>query len=177
MDDALFAPPETDSIYTQFPSITRQNLIPAIIRIVIFLPWCVAVGGTILLCPKHLDLIAFGPGYVTRPYGIHRFAHWADSGMHHVGIFLAFIVTIGWVSPTFGLLLVGGLVAQFVYVWQDFMADPSIPLGADDRQTMYIVATQFGLSGSADFSKKEDNYFISLLGKEDVVVGDSDEEL
>jgi hypothetical protein len=146
-------------------------------RIVIFLPWCVAVGGAILFSPKHLDLVAFGPGYIKTPRGIHRFAHWADSGMQHIGIFLGFLASVGWVFPTFGLLLFGGLAAQFLYAWQDFVADPNVPLGADDRQTMYIVATQFGLSGYAHFSKRQDNYFVSLLEKEGVVVGDSDEEL
>ncbi|KAF9459384.1 hypothetical protein BDZ94DRAFT_1324806 [Collybia nuda] len=176
LDDVCFTSPEIDSLYTQLPRITRENLIPNIMRVVIFLPWCVAVGGVILLCPKYLDLVAFGPGYVETPRGIRRLAYWADSGMQHVGIFLAFLATIAWLLPMFGIILASGMVAQFVYAWYDFVVDPNVPLGADDRQTMYIVATQFGLSGNTNFSKKENNYFLSWLEKEDVIVSDSEEE-
>lgn len=155
---------EDDNLLEELSMPTLQMLVSTILRVVFFLPWCVAVGGTIVLFPSHLEHVAFGPGYVESRRGIRRFAHWADTSKEFVGIFLGLVACIGWVAPSFGLLLFGGIVAQFVHAWQDFVVDRAIPLGEDDRQSIYLVIMDYGTAnGLVDIRKVYDRYFISPL--------------
>jgi hypothetical protein len=86
--------------------------------------------------------------------------------MQHVWIFLGFLVSMWWTHPTIGWMLVGGVVAQTVNAWQDFEVDRSIPLGEDDRQTMYLVATQYGVQDELMGIRKTDHgYVVSKLGQ------------
>jgi hypothetical protein len=158
---------QTINVPSLHPSSLAKTLFPFLLRIVFFLPWCVAVGGTIVTCPNHLELIAFGPGYLNSPpKGIHRFAHWADTGMHHVWIFLGFLASIWWIYPTLGWMLIGGVVAQTANAWHDFEVDRSVPLGEDDRQTMYLIATQYGIPDELMGIRKTDKgYLVERLDR------------
>jgi hypothetical protein len=159
---------ECDLSFLQFSSL-NDILFPILLRIALFVPWCVAVGGTIVMFPRHLEFVAFSPGYVKSPRGIYRFKHWADTGMHHVWIFAGFLASIWWIYPAPGLLLVGGVIAQFVNAWHDFTVDRRVPLGEDDRQSMYLVATQYGLPDKLmDIRKTEQGYVISRLDEQQV---------
>lgn len=136
------------------------------VQVAFFLPWCIAVGGAILLFPHKLEGITFGTGYIASPKGIHRFAHWADCGMQHVLIFLTFLGLLVGYFPTLGCLIVGGLVAQFMSAWRNFAVDYDAGLGEDDRQTIYVLAKQCWLStsdGVMDIRKAEahDGFLIS----------------
>ncbi|OCH88896.1 hypothetical protein OBBRIDRAFT_56947 [Obba rivulosa] len=132
-------------ILQELPSILRakgtSDLTRAALRVLLFLPWCVAVGGTILLSPQHLESVVFAPGYAKSPRGLHRFAYWADCAMHHVFIFLACTITFCWWNLSYGMILAAGMLARFLYVWHDFRTDESIPLGEDDKQSLYSIAT------------------------------------
>jgi hypothetical protein len=165
---SLFTSLKTQSVnltFLQLSSVAKA-LIPLLLRIIFFLPWCVAVGGTIVMFPKHLEFIAFHPGYLKSPKGIHRLVHWADTGMQHVWIFLGFLASMWWIYPAIGWMLVGGVVAQTVNAWQDFEVDRSVPLGEDDRQTMYLVATQYGVQDELmGIKKADDGYVISKLDR------------
>lgn len=153
-------------------------LLPLVLRVVLFLPWCVIVGGTIVMYPQHLEFIAFGPGYVKSPKGIHRFAHWADTGMQHVWIFMGFLASVWWIYPNLGLMVIGGVVAQTVNAWQDFQVDRSIPLGEDDRQTMYLVGKQYGMPDELmGIKKTNEGYLISRLDRSRVELeGENEDE-
>lgn len=109
-------------------------------KIICFLPWCITVGAALLLSPHHLDLIAFQTGYLPHVQGVPRFAHWANCGLQHVAIFFAAIFAVGYCNTAVGLALVAFFLVRFVYVWQNFEFDQSIPLGEDDRQSLYRVA-------------------------------------
>ncbi|KAF8964251.1 hypothetical protein BDZ97DRAFT_1817203, partial [Flammula alnicola] len=102
-------------------SLTFRALISIAFRLVCFLPWCVAVGGALILSPDHLEYIAFGPGYIEPQSGIRRYSHWAEYGFQHVVAFLAFIGAVVWLFPTLGLLIIGGLLAQFCWAWHSFL--------------------------------------------------------
>ncbi|KAG6899181.1 hypothetical protein C0995_006759 [Termitomyces sp. Mi166 len=68
--------------HTQEPAETAKDLLSLLpfaqhsptLRILIFLPWCPIAGARILLFPTHLERIIFGPGFVSSPQGIYRFA-------------------------------------------------------------------------------------------------------
>lgn len=151
------------SLTSLHPS-SLTNALVLILRVLFFLPWCIAVGGTIVMYPRYLEHVAFGFGYIKSPKGIRRFAHWADTGIQHVWIFFGFLASIWWIYPILGWMLIGGVVAQTANAWQDFEVDRSIPLGEDDRQTIYLVGKQYGLPDELmGISKTNQGYLISKL--------------
>lgn len=137
--------------------LTFSMILVYVLRVLLFVPWCAAVGGVLLLFPACTELVAFGPGYLPSPKGIRRFAHWAECGQQHVMIFLAFLVVILWYNCALGLSLTCIVVSRFVYVWHGFKADNSIPLGEDDQQSLYLVVMGLGSTdGSLRVSRPRD---------------------
>jgi hypothetical protein len=181
-DDSAFLPQasRTRTIYLSSlrPSNLAKTILPLLLRVIFFVPWCVAVGGTIVMYPQHLDRVAFSPlaGYITPPpTGIRRFAHWADTAMQHVWIFLGSLASVMWVYPMLGWMLVGGVAAQSVNAWWDFRVDRSVELGADDRQTMYLVLREYGCPDELmGIGRKGSGYVVWRL---DRPRGDADDEL
>lgn len=117
-----------------------------VLRALLFLPWCIAVGGSIVLCPKGLDVITFHSGYLEPLFGIYRFAHWADHAFEHLVIFASFLGLLFWFVPAFGILVACAMGALSIGAWYDFRLDPSIPLGEDDRQSVYLSLTRFWMA-------------------------------
>ncbi|KZT05054.1 uncharacterized protein LAESUDRAFT_750764 [Laetiporus sulphureus 93-53] len=124
---------------------SARRVVLTIIRILFFLPWSIAVGGAILLSPKHLELITFSPGYLASERGARRFAHWADTAVPHIVIFLAPVAVLMWWNLSIGALVAAAILAGFVYAWHDFHVDLSVPLGEDDRQSIYLAVTKMYL--------------------------------
>ena len=102
--------------------------------------------------------------------------------MQYSMTFLASLMLFIYEYPNLGSVITGGLLAQFFHAWQDFQVDGSVPLGHDDRQMIYILATSSWFTGdSVGIQKVEDQYYLSsatLKNREfDVFVEkDSDEE-
>lgn len=111
-------------------------------KIAIFLPWCIVVGAAILLAPKSLELVTFGPGYVKSPRGLRRFVHWAECALHHVGAFLFctvfFLWTVGSSKAAVAVVIV--LLSGVGRAWGGFQIDANLPLGEEDRQSIWLVA-------------------------------------
>lgn len=120
-----------------------------ILRILLFVPWCAAVGGALLLFPSHVETVAFRPGYLPSPKGIRRFAHWAECGQQHVAIFLACLVVVVWYNRPLGLSVASVVATRFAVVWSAFEVDWSIPLGEDDQQSLYLVMTGLASRGGS----------------------------
>ncbi|KAF9219860.1 hypothetical protein BS17DRAFT_369871 [Gyrodon lividus] len=115
------------------------DLLAHLLRILLFVPWCAAVGGTLLLFPNHVELVAFRSGYLPSPKGLRRFAHWAECAHQHIMIFLACVALVLWYDRALGLSFTCVLVSRFVYVWSCFRVDRKIALGEDDQQSLYLV--------------------------------------
>lgn len=109
-------------------------------KVICFLPWCIAVGATLSLAPQYSDLVAFQTGYVASLQGVRRFAYWAECGLQQVAIFTASVIIVCYFKMSLGITLAAVAFSRFIYVWQDFKFDQSIPLGQDDRQSLYRVA-------------------------------------
>ncbi|KAK7455805.1 hypothetical protein VKT23_010838 [Stygiomarasmius scandens] len=79
------------------------------VKVIGFLPWCVLVGAAILLPPRHLEVVAFSPGYVSSPW--------------YPSICVLGRLRSGPYHDPLGLSRVDG----------------SISLGDDDRQSIYMA--------------------------------------
>lgn len=149
---------------------TCRALVYVAIRLICFPPWCVAVGGALLFSPEHLEPLAFRTGYLGALYGIRRYAHWAEYGFQHIVAFLTFLGFITWLMPTVGLLCIGGLMAQFCWAWHTFLLDRNIPLGEDDRQTVYLLATSTWLKDTTVHIRKiGDSFYSTERGERDTI--------
>ncbi|TFY56621.1 hypothetical protein EVJ58_g7527 [Rhodofomes roseus] len=121
---------------------TPKRVLTIATKVLFFLPWCIAVGGAILLSPQHLNLVAFKTGYVSHERGPHRFGYWAECAHQHVVIFLAVLAVGAWWNLRYGTWVVAAMLARCVYVWHDFHVDLTVPLGEDDRQSLYLALTK-----------------------------------
>jgi hypothetical protein len=80
--------------------------------------------------------------------------------MQHVVIFGTFLGLFVFLFPNTGFLLIGGFLAQFYHVWNYFFLDRTVPLGTDDLQTVYLLATTQWLNGTfPDIKKVDDDYY------------------
>ncbi|KAL9710755.1 hypothetical protein Ac2012v2_006291 [Leucoagaricus gongylophorus] len=153
---------------------TRNEVCKAVLRFSFFLPWCIAVGGSIVLCPDKLDTITFRTGYLEPLFGIHRFAHWADRAFEHIVIFLTFLGFLGWLNPLTGVLTGCAVAALALNAWCDFRLDPKVPLGKDDRQSIYLSVTRFWLTDEFLNLRREDKGF--MLDERSGPTGNSEDE-
>ena len=71
-------------------------------------------------------------------------------------------ILFAFVFPTTGGLLIGGLLGQFYHVWSHFSLDLTVPLGTDDLQIVYLLATTHWLKGTSMYVKKIGDDYYSL---------------
>jgi len=131
----------TEAPQAERGTLTFSAICIHVLRILLFVPWCAAVGGALLLFPSHVEIVAFRTGYLPSPKGIRRFAHWAECGQQHIAIFLACLVAVVWYNRALGLSVAGVVATRFAFVWGAFEVDWRIPLGEDDQQSLYLVMT------------------------------------
>ncbi|KDR82526.1 hypothetical protein GALMADRAFT_151619 [Galerina marginata CBS 339.88] len=138
----------------------RDVLVPGL-RVLFFFPWCVAVGGALVAGPKHLDWLVFGTGYIEHLSGIRRYSHLAEYGFQHIVAFFAFVAAVLWQYPDVGCLATGAFLGHFFLAWHDFLLDHTIPLGNDDRHTVYLLATTtwFNHDNTISIKKVEETYY------------------
>jgi hypothetical protein len=121
-------------------SLSILSVLTLAAKVVFFLPWCIAVGATLSLAPQYSELVTFQTGYVSSLQGVRRFAHWAECGLQQVTIFFASIAVLGYFQMALGVTVAALVLSRFIFVWQNFKFDQSIPLGEDDRQSLYRIA-------------------------------------
>lgn len=117
-------------------------------RVATFVPWCIVLGGAILLSPDHLPLLAspmnnFLPQVPS--HGVQRFAYWAECAYYHVFIFVAALVAIAMCVPRVGVSLIVATIIGTIWRWYGFKMDDEsrgVRLGEDDWQSCYLVATK-----------------------------------
>ncbi|KAI0061375.1 hypothetical protein BV25DRAFT_783400 [Artomyces pyxidatus] len=69
-----------------------------LVRLLLFLPWCIFVGACIAMHPQAVRQAVFGTGYAPAPRTpLHRLAYYAHCAVPHVGIFAGLLVfTAAW---------------------------------------------------------------------------------
>lgn len=119
-----------------------QRLLHALILALCFPFWTFAVGGCIFISPiTHLDTIAFGSGFVPPPPSdIARFGYWAENAIPHMCTFLAGLCFLIWWRLDLGFSVLVIVLYLSWRAWSGFELDKGIPLGEDDRQTVYLVS-------------------------------------
>lgn len=163
----VFGEEDTSNTSTDGPS-ARQETPYSIYaaRILTFVPWCILVGGIILLAPRSLSrLVATAPGTsairpshaltpTLPPPGPRRFAYWAECASLHVGIFLGFICCGVWLcsrttsgGQAVGTCVFAGMLARWAFVWMSgfVVGEPGkrkqIRLGEDDAESVWLALT------------------------------------
>ncbi|KAI0368026.1 hypothetical protein BV20DRAFT_1054409 [Pilatotrama ljubarskyi] len=139
--------PTVDPGKAKEPSTKPDGLLSNIFHVLLFFPWCIAVGGAILLMPADAGHLAFRRGFNGRKtpvVGRRRFAYWAANAYEHVFVFLAFCALFYAHHPTvLRLWILGGCAMRFVWVWQRY-TPPPLPglvkrLGEDDQESLWLV--------------------------------------
>ncbi len=144
-----------DVFVLRFLTLSQTDLVNLLPKALLFLPWYTLVGGVIVLFPQYLETVAFSSGYISSPpRGIRRYAHWAECALAHVLLFLLVVIIIGSKTPMMFPVLFG----QATYSWMDFRFDERVPLGVDDRQSLFLVAKE--LVGDVQFKRSEGNFFV-----------------
>jgi len=121
------------------------NVCLRFVVLAILLPlYSVVVGACIVLAPTHIDTVAFGHGYYFAhpPQGTARFSHWAYCAWPHVFSFLACVTYLLRWRIYIGVSIAALVVAGSFVAWSDFKVDKSIPLGTDDRQSIFLAVTE-----------------------------------
>ena len=132
---------------------TVQQLSRVFILVLCFPFWTFAVGGCIFLCPvTYLDTVTFSSGFVPPPLsGIARFGYWAENAVPHMCTFLAGLCFLVWWKPDLGLSVLAVVLCLSWRAWSRFELDKDVPLGEDDRQTIYLVSTGRALGDGHQF--------------------------
>jgi len=62
--------------------------------------------------------------------------------------------------PDAGWVVVGAFISQVCWAWHDFLPDRTVPVGEDERQTIYLLAKHTWLDGiSVRTQKVNGNYY------------------
>ena len=140
-----------------------QRLLDVSVLALCFPFWTFAVGGCMLLSPTtHLDAIAFGSGFVPPPPSdIARFGYWAENAIPHLCTFFAGLSFLIWWRLDLGFSVLAIVLCLFWRAWSNFELDKGIPLGADDRQTIYLVSMVHTLEYGYRF-RASDGSFVDL---------------
>ncbi len=126
---------------------------PNLLRLLLFMPWCIAVGATITLFPAHIDRVVFSTGYIPgpAPRGVHRFGFWADTARDYACIFGFALLSLFAVSAPAAWVACALALARFVWVWGAYACargercccvhtHTSERLGEDDMESLALIA-------------------------------------
>jgi hypothetical protein len=141
--------PEEDEDTVQFSPWTIQRLLHSF--------------TLVLLCPTtHLDAITFTSGFVLPPPSdIARFGYWAENAIPHMCTFLAGLCFLIRWRLGLGLSALAVVLCLFWRAWSHFELDKDVPLGEDDRQTIYLVSMAHTLGDGHRF-RASDGSFVDL---------------
>ncbi|KAI0648963.1 hypothetical protein C8Q79DRAFT_1007554 [Trametes meyenii] len=140
---------------------THQPPLVRALLFMLFVPWCVAVGGAILLAPASAGALAFRGGFVrgaAPPRGLRRLAYWADNAYEHVFVFLAVAaVALFYADPRRAVWVLAAAVVRIAWVWGGYRPGEGLHLrvGQNDQESLWLVAKGSGVMDMAVGSGKE----------------------
>ena len=129
-----------------------QAPLPTLLRILFFMPWCIAVGATITLFPAYIERVVFSTGYIPSPspQGIRRFSFLAETAYEYAMIFIITMFGLLLVNPTWGAIVWAFCVGRFVWVWAGYrwkdMCCFHDRVGEDDMETLALVVSGHNLT-------------------------------
>ncbi|KAM5544516.1 hypothetical protein V8D89_001414 [Ganoderma adspersum] len=124
---------------------------PNLLRLLLFMPWCITVGATITLFPAHIERVVFSSGYIPAPSprGIDRFCFWADTARDYACIFCFALLSLFMASPRVAWIACALALARFAWVWGPHACATGrgcccmhVPerLGEDDMESLALIA-------------------------------------
>ncbi|PIL29806.1 hypothetical protein GSI_08012 [Ganoderma sinense ZZ0214-1] len=148
---ARSAPPTAAAQGAQDVASPTHTPFPNLLRIVLFMPWCIVVGATITLFPAHIERVVFASGYIPAPSprGMDRFCFWADSARDYARIFAFSLLSLFIVSPRAASIAWALVLARFMWVWGAYACASgkrcccvAVPerLGEDDMESLMLIA-------------------------------------
>ncbi|KAI0671882.1 hypothetical protein C8Q78DRAFT_803408 [Trametes maxima] len=117
---------------------------------VLFVPWCVAVGGAILLAPASAGALAFRGGFVrgtAPPRGLRRLAYWADNAYEHVFVFLAVVAAaLFYADLRRAAWVLAAAIVRVGWVWGGYRPAEDLHrrVGENDQESLWLVARGSG---------------------------------
>lgn len=143
LEDCVSVPEPTNAY---LPTLNIDGaLLENVLHIVLFLPWCAAVGGAILLAPTSAGALAFGGGFLRGPppRGMRRVAYWAANAYEHVFVFLACAAALLCydADPRRRMATLTVLGARIAWAWFGFQPKPRLHMrvGQDDMESLWLV--------------------------------------
>ncbi|KAH9902629.1 hypothetical protein C8Q73DRAFT_785289 [Cubamyces lactineus] len=125
------------------PPTPPAPMLTNVVHIVLFFPWCVAVGGLILVWPSALERITFRSGFLggPPPQGLRRFAYWVANAYEHAFIFLACAVTFAYYRPFVGLTLLWLVILRFSSFWLRYLPETGLweRIGESDVESLWLI--------------------------------------
>ncbi|KAH9847501.1 hypothetical protein C2E23DRAFT_889896 [Lenzites betulinus] len=122
-----------------------ESLLANAARVVLFLPWCVLIGGAILLLPAAAGPLAFHHGFTRAPppRGLRRFAYWAENAYEHAFVFLAVLAVLLYrdADAQRRACTLGALVVRWAWVWLGYCPPAGLHkrIGEDDMESLWLM--------------------------------------
>ncbi|TBU46795.1 hypothetical protein BD309DRAFT_915128 [Dichomitus squalens] len=124
-----------------------QAFFPTLFRVLLFMPWCIAVGATITLFPAHIERVVFSTGYIPSPSpeGARRFSFFSETAYEYAMIFAVALIGLAFASPTWGIIVWAFCAGRFVWVWVAYSVKDMCcfheRVGKDDMETLALVVS------------------------------------
>ncbi|KAI0049052.1 hypothetical protein FA95DRAFT_1604726 [Auriscalpium vulgare] len=115
---------------------------PVVLRVILFLPWCILVGAVIALQPSQLDHVVFRTGYVNPPRtSLHRLAYYAHCAVPHVGIFAGALLALTMWDRRVAAAVTAIVAARAFSLWWNFDHENVMDDSAEDMRCVWFVVS------------------------------------
>jgi hypothetical protein len=111
--------------------------------LLLFVFWHTHIGGCILLAPSRINTVTFGSydgnPVSNTPPGPARASYWSKNSNRHVFAFMISVFASLLIGNIYSrLIVVIGILAWSRFSWRNFVYDPSVELGTNDQQAVYV---------------------------------------
>ncbi|KAI0833653.1 hypothetical protein BC628DRAFT_39685 [Trametes gibbosa] len=131
--------------HSQASDTHHDSLLANVAHVILFLPWCILIGGAILLVPSAAGTLAFNGGFMRGPppRGLRRFAYWAENAYEHAFVFIACLALLLYrdADPHRRAWTLAALVTRWAWVWLGYYPPPGLHarIGENDVESLWLI--------------------------------------